>query len=77
MTRGAFVQHRDAAHNTLQRQAQPRLHPFQGGTSTTLESGSDVEENLDEEMPPQGSYYTVHPVLDGKTVNSTLLLYDS
>ena len=73
MTRGAFVRHRDAAHNTLQRQARPRLHPFQGGTSTTLESGSDVEENLEEEMP----YYTVHPVLDGKTVHSTLLLYDS
>ena len=69
--------HKDAAHNTLQRQAQLRLHPFQGGTSTNLESGSDVEENLDEEMPPQGSYYTVHPVLDGKTVNSTLLLYGS
>jgi len=70
MSRGAFVRHRNVVHNTLQRQARPHQHPFQGGISANSESGSDSEADLGEQMPPQGSYYTVHPVLDGRTVQN-------
>ena len=51
-----FMQHRNAIHNTHQRQTRPHLHPFQG-------------ENVEApQAPPQGSYYTVHPILDGMMI---------
>ena len=50
------MQHRNAFHNTHQRQTRPHLHPFQG-------------ENVEApQAPPQGSYYIVHPILDGMMI---------
>ena len=59
------MRHRNAVHSTLQRPSRPHQHPFQEGNSNP-EGGS--EGNLGAEMPPQGSYFTVHSVLDGMMV---------
>ena len=65
VSQGAYVRHRNAVHSTLQRPSRPCQHPFQEGNSNP-EGGS--EGNLGAEMPPQGSYFTVHSVLDGMMV---------
>ena len=67
VSQGAYVRHRNAVHSTLQRPSQPCQHPFQSlENSNPVVGGS--EGNLGAQMPPQGSYFTVHPVLDGMMV---------
>ena len=65
VSQGAYVQHRNAIHSPLQRPSRPHQHPFQRVNSNP-EGGS--EGNLGAQMPPQGSYFTVHPVLDGAII---------
>ena len=61
-SQAAFVQHRNAVHNTAhQTPTRPRLHPFQGESVEAPQA------------PPQGSYYTVHPILDGRIVQFIML----
>ena len=55
-TQAALAHHRNAFHNAHQRKTRPHLNPFQGANSE----------------PPQGSYFTVHSILDGK-VSSNIM----
>ena len=49
-TQAALAHHQNSFHNVHSRRTRPCLNPFQGANSE----------------PPHGSYYTIHPIMDGK-----------